>query len=659
MHATPLVATTAAKTKPVISLTPSAYHQRPFFRADYNSRIPRTAKSSILLTALLTFGIITSVIARRAPGPVEQTSDAAGAALYRDHCAACHDGADWRAPGTEALRLRSPQAVVDALSSGSMRYQGLALSGAERRAVAEFLTGRPLRGSVDAAVAGRCGRAARPFGDPSASPSWNGWSPTLDNTHFQADADSGLPSSAIPGLTLKWAFGLPDASSAWAQPTIAGGRLFVGSQNGTVFSLDARSGCTVWTFTAHSGVRGSVSIGRRSAAAGRKGTAFAAFFADQAGYVYALDAASGALLWNRRVEDHPLVRLTGSPAFAAGRLYVPTSSYEEGGKPPGYGCCTFRGSLIALDAGTGDVIWQAFTIAQPPRLIRSYADGTELRGPSGGAIWSAPTVDLKRGAVYVGVGNTYSGAPQKTTDAIVAFDLRTGAMRWAAQMPPGEYDVFGCAPGDVNCGDRPGPDFDFGASPMLSTGADGRQLIVAGQKSGVVYALDPDRRGRLVWRYRAGGGSGLGGIQWGIATDGRNVYAPVADIYADRPGGLHAIELSSGKRAWYAPPPDTLACGRPSRACSGAQFSAVTALRGAVFSPSNDGAVRAYSTDNGSVIWSFDTNRTFTTVNGVPARGGSMNGPGPVVAGGMLYVSSGYGTFGLRPGNVLLAFAAE
>jgi len=539
-----------------------------------------------------------------------------------------------------------------------MRYQGLPLSGAERRAVAESITGRPLRAPVAAAGAGRCARPS-PFTDPLAAPAWNGWSPTVDNTHFQPKAHAGLPAAAIPKLQLKWAFGFPDASSAWAQPTVAGGRLFVGSQNGTVFSLDAATGCIVWTFTAHSGVRGSVTIARATGAAERRPGAYAAFFADQAGYVYAVNPSSGALLWSRRVEEHPLVRLTGSPAYSAGRLYVPTSSYEEGGKPPGYGCCTFRGSLIALDATTGETVWQAFTIPQPPRLIRSYADGTELRGPSGGAIWSAPTIDTRRGAIYVGVGNTYSGAPQKTTDAILAFDLKTGALRWAAQMPPGEHDVFGCAPGDVNCPDHPGPDFDFGASPMLATTADGRQLVVAGQKSGVVYALDPDRRGRLVWRYRAGGGSGLGGIQWGIATDGRHVYAPVADIYADRPGGLHAINLSTGEKAWIAPAADPLACGKPSRACSGAQFSAVTAIPGAVLSPSNDGAVCAYSSETGAVIWTFDSNRAFSTVNGVAARGGSMNGPAPVVAGGMLYVSSGYGTFGLRPGNVLLAFAAE
>ena len=588
--------------------------------------------------------LISTLQARQNPTP----SAPDGAALYAEHCAACHDGDDIRAPGREALRLRSEQAIVDALTSGPMRYQGMPLNGLERRAIARFLRARSTSSRsgdilTDAGRGASC-KPAAPFADPAASPSWNGWSADLANTHFQTTEHAGLTADSIPDLQLKWAFGFPDAAVSWSQATVAGGRVFIGSQNGLVYSLSAARGCVAWTFAAHAGVRAAVVVDKRFA-----------YFADQSGFVYAVEAADGRLVWSRRVDEHPLVRLTGAPVLHDGRLYVPTSSYEEGGKPPGYGCCTFRGSLATLDAKTGDILWQTFTIPQKPILLREYADGTQLWGPAGGAIWSAPTIDVKRGAVYVGVGNTYSGAPQKTTDAILAFDLKSGAVRWAQQMTPGEHDVFGCVPGDVNCGDRPGPDFDFGASPMLVKAPNGRDLIVAGQKSGVVYALDPDRKGRLVWRYRAGGGSGLGGIQWGIAADASRVFAPVADIYADAPGGLHAIDLATGTRAWYAPPA-TPVCGRPGRACSGAQFSAVTVIPGIVFSPSNDGALRAYSTRDGSIVWTFDTNHEFPTVNGVKAHGGSMNGPAPTVAGAMLYVASGYGTFGLRPGNVLLAF---
>jgi polyvinyl alcohol dehydrogenase (cytochrome) len=552
------------------------------------------------------------------------------------------------------LHGRSPQAVLDALTAGSMKYQGLALSGEERRAIAEYLTGRKLRAPLSTNTIGNCARRPAP-GDPGANPLWNGWGPAIDNTHFQPAEQARLTAEQVPRLHLKWAFGFPDATSAWSQPTIVGGRLYVGSQNGTVYALDAASGCVVWTFAAQGGVRSSISIGRRGA--GRQ-PVYAAYFSDQKGFVYAVDAATGTQLWRRKVDEHPLVRLTGSPTLYQDRLYVPTSSYEEGGKPPGYSCCTFRGSIVALDTRDGGVIWKSYTIAEEPRLLRAYADGTELRGPSGGAIWSAPTIDVKRGALYVGVGNTYSGRAQPTTDAVLAFDLKTGAMRWARQMAPSTPDVFGCTPGDVNCGERAGPDFDFGASPLLARLPGGHELVIAGQKSGVVYALDPDKKGEQVWHYRAGGGSGLGGIEWGIAADSERVYVPVAEIYSPTPGGLHSVELATGARAWYAPP-EVPACGKPSRACSSAQFSAVTAIPGVVFSPSNDGEVRGYSTKDGHVVWRFDTNREFPTINGLRAKGGSMNGPAPVVAGGMLYVSSGYGVFGLRPGNVLLAFGID
>ena len=601
----------------------------------------------IAAAAAVVLSILCGAVVRTAQPPTPGGSD--GRAVYERDCAPCHNGSEPRAPSPDALRGRSPQAILDALTSGSMRYQGLTLAGAERRAVAEFLAGRTLRGSVAGASIGRCATPPA-FGDPLRGASWNGWSPTIENTHAQSAEQAGVTAAQVPSLRLKWAFGFPDATSAWSQPTIAGGRLFVGSQNGTVYALDAKSGCIIWTFTAHTGVRTSVAIG--PAAAARR---FNAYFADQGGFVYAVDAADGRSVWSVKADAHPLVRLTGSPTLHDGRLYVPLSSYEEGGKPPGYACCTFRGGILALDAKTGETIWRAYTIPDSPTLQREYADGTELRGPAGGAVWSAPTVDVKRGAIYAGVGNAYSGPTPSTTDAIVAFDLKTGAMRWARQMYPGDRDVFGCAPGEVNCGPRAGPDFDFGASPALVRISGTRDLIVAGQKSGVVFALDPDRQGAQVWRYRAGGGSGLGGIQWGIAVDRDRVYAPVADIYSDAPGGLHAIGLRDGRRAWTtaAPPP---VCGKPQRGCSGAQFSAVTAIPGVVFSPSNDGAVRAYDASSGAIVWTYDTNREFPTLNGVRAKGGSMNGPAPVVAGGMVYVSSGYGTFGLRPGNVLLAF---
>lgn len=584
-----------------------------------------------------------------------QRSD--GEALYEGACSQCHDtpAAGSRAPAKEALRDRSPEAIVDALTGGAMRYQGISLSGGERRAIAEYLTGKAFGGDITGAATARC-TSAPPFAYPSKGPEWNGWGPTVENTHFQSAAQAGLTAEQVPRLTLKWAFGFPDTTSAWAQPTVVGGRLFVGSQNGTVYSLDPKTGCVIWTFTAHGAVRASISIGPRGTQAGHSGDAgrVAAFFSDQKGYAYALDAVTGAPIWARKVDDHPLVRLTGSPALYNGVLYVPTSSYEEAGKSPTYVCCTFRGSVVALNAATGDVVWRAYTIAEPARKIGTRRDGVESWGPAGGAIWSAPTIDAKRGVLYVGVGNTYAGlVTQPAANSVAAFELTTGTMLWARQVAA--PDIFGCRVGEPNCGDKAGPDFDFGSAPALTKLPTGRDAIVIGNKSGIGYAMDPDKQGQIIWEYRAGKGGALGGIEWGSAVDADQAYFPVADGGSPTPGGLHAVTLATGERVWFAAPPPA-ACGAPARGCNGAQSAAITAIPGAVFSPSNDGAIRAFASKDGRILWQFDSNREFDTLNHVKARGGSMNGPAPVVVGGMLYVNSGYGAFGARTGNVLLAF---
>ncbi len=192
---------------------------------------------------------------------------------------------------------------------------------------------------------------------------------------------------------------------------------------------------------------------------------------------------------------------------------------------------------------------------------------------------------------------------------------------------------------------------------MLVTLPTGRDLIIVGQKSGMAYALDPDKEGATLWQYRAGEGSIWGGIQWGAAVDTERAYFPVSDIRNPKPGGLHAVDLTTGERSWYVPPLP-LACGG-GPGCSAALISAPTLIPGVLFSGSNDGALRAHSTKDGSILWQFDTNREFRTLNDVRAGGGAMQGPGPTIAGGMLYLNSGYGDHLGRPGNVLLAFGVQ
>jgi len=589
---------------------------------------------------------VTASLAIAASIALIQAQGPSGEQVFKDRCASCHTGAaDSRAPAPEALRGRTPQAIVEALVNGAMRAQGSRMTGAERRAVAEFLTGRSVEGDVSGAATGRC--ATAPAAERTGSSNWRGWSPNTDNTRFQSAEGAAITAAEIPKLTLRWAFGFPDASSAWAQPSVADGRVYVGSQNGTVYALDARSGCIRWTFAAAGGVRTAVTL-----------SSGIAYFGDTAANVYAVDAQTGVARWRKSVEQHPLARITGSVTVHDGRLYVPTSSYEESqGADPQYPCCTFRGSVTALDAGTGAVVWKTYMIPEEPKRRGSSSAGVPLWGPSGAAIWSAPTIDARRGLLYVATGNLYSGPAHTAGNAVIALDLKTGSVRWSKQFTPGDVYVTNCRAGNPNCPEANGPDFDFGSPPMLARTSAGRDLIVIGQKSGVGFALDPEKMGEVVWEYRAGRGGVLGGIEWGSAVDAERAYFAVSDILLPQPGGLHAVTLATGQRAWFTPPRPP-ACGT-GRGCNAAQSAAVTVIPGAVFSGSNDGALRVYSTADGAILWEFDSNREFTTVNGVAGRGASMIGPGPVVAGGMVFVSSGYGAFGGRPGNVLLAFAPQ
>jgi polyvinyl alcohol dehydrogenase (cytochrome) len=353
--------------------------------------------------------------------------------------------------------------------------------------------------------------------------------------------------------------------------------------------------------------------------------------------------------------------ITGSPALYEGRLFVPTQGVGEEsiGATNNYPCCTFRGSVTALDTNTGEVVWKTYTVAESKPRGKNSA-GVEMFGPSGGAIWSAPTIDVRRGLLYVGTGNGYSDPPQPGTDAIIAMDLKTGAVRWMKQVAGADNWAMGCLPKNPNnpaCPGELGPDYDFSASPVL-VHHQGRDLLIAPQKSGMVYAFDPEKQGEIVWQHRFGKGSGLGG-QWGLAVEGERFFIGSADLLTPTPGGMHAIGVADGKPIWDTPPPPKLCLKNPGQACSSGQGSAPTAIPGAVFNDGLDGGVRAYSAKDGSILWQFDTNRDFDTVNGVTAHGGAMDHGGPVVVDGMVYINSGYGGFTAHPGNVLLAFGLE
>ncbi|MCY3969515.1 MAG: PQQ-binding-like beta-propeller repeat protein [Acidobacteria bacterium] len=612
-----------------------------------------------------------------------------GGSLFEEHCAPCHGSPEpgSRAPDREALRQFTPERVLESLTTGAMSVEVPGLTDEERREVAQWAAGRALgtAGGDASSMPNRC--PSKPFGDPFAGAGWNGWGPDGGNSRFQPAAAAGLTADQVPRLTLKWAFGYPGGVRAAAgSPTVVGGRLYAGSDTGYVYSLDAASGCVYWSFESRWVVRSSVTIGPVTGA----GTArYAAYFGDARANVYAVNAETGELLWKQRADTHPIARITAAPKLHAGRLYVPVSSLEElAGRHLWYECCTFRGSVVAYDANTGEQIWKSYAIAEEPRPTTKNAQGTQQWAPAGGAVWGAPVIDAARGALYIGSGNGYTAPAANDTDAVIAFDLETGKRLWLNQLTamdaylsrcPGRIDVQGRARdpkradpqriAQLNCPDpeklAENVDVDV-VAVMLHALPDGRTILVVGQQNGRVYALDPDREGAVLWELYAGADTEKrANITFGGATDGRLAYFPLLYQPSEHrgistpsrtKGAMAAIRAETGERVWYTPTPPAN-CPDPSpQRCGSGLDGAATVIPGVVFAGAMDGMLRAYSTTDGRIIWEVDTAQEFETVNDVPARGGMLNGPGPTVVDGMLFTGSGYAS---GTGNVLLAFGLE
>jgi polyvinyl alcohol dehydrogenase (cytochrome) len=575
-----------------------------------------------------------------------------GEAVYKEYCAGCHDQTNLHVPHRDVLKQMTSARILRTLDFGLMMRIAYPMSRREREAVARFL-GRqgPEPGLPASAFCSDRGSLRGKTGE-----NWNGWSPTAENTRFQAAEQARLTLNQVPQLKLKWAFGFSGDVTAFAAPTIFDGVLYVGSAAGVVHAMDAKTGCLHWVFQANGPVRSAV-------LAAKNGARWSLLFGDQIGWFYSLDSQTGRLLWKRKIDSHDATRLTGSPVEQHGIVFVPAASWEEsrsGG--PGYVCCTFRGSVTALRVKDGSVVWKSYMVDPPKRTA-----GSKMYGPSGASIWSAPTVDSKRGLLYVGTGNNYSPPATKTSDAIVALQIATGRIQWTQQTTSGDAADPECDEEKTECP----PDYDYGASPAL-VHVSGRDLVIAGQKSGIVYALDPDQSGKILWQTRVGKGSALGGVEWGMATDERRVYAAVDDSLRKagggggpvggaefdpvQGGGMTALRLEDGAKEWLAP---SQPCAPPRPGCSPAQPGAVTAIPGVVFSGSMDGHIRAFASEDGKLLWDFDTVREYDTVDGIKAKGGSLDGAGPVIANGVLYVNSGYPRFGGMSGNVLLAFGLD
>ena len=592
----------------------------------------------------------------------EEAQSPDGAQLYDVNCAHCHDRSLPRMPSITDLKEKDPRDVFSAISAGVMAPYTRTLSHAERRAVTEYATGQALGEFASGAAAipqsAYCANKPAKALDNTES-GWNSWGNNLANTRFQSPARAGMSAEDVSKLKLKWAFGVPAVSTMSGHPIVADGRLFFGTFSGLVIALDADSGCALWAFEAHAGVRTALTLGKLE-----DGT-ISLFFGDLSGKVYAIDPDTGAERWHIIADDHPHVRITGTPVYHANRLYVPISSLEEvAGAMPDYPCCSFRGGVLVVDAANGEAIWKRRTIAEAPSKRKINAVGTQLWGPSGAAVWTAPTLEPETNTIYVVTGDSYSDPPAPESDAIMALTMDTGEIKWITQTLAGDAWNIACMDpspeAHVACPESNGPDLDFGSSPILTELEDGRHVLLAGQKSGQLYALEP-ATGEIWWQIQVADSGIIGGIEWGFAADRQKAYVAHAEAWEQGPGeagGISAINIADGSIAWEVDPPQGTCEGH--ERCNTGQLAAVSGAPGVVFSGSLDGHLRAYAIDDGRVVWDFDTWQTYETVNGIAGQGGSLNGPGPAIANGHVYVVSGYAQWNKwAPGNVLIAFSVD
>lgn len=585
-----------------------------------------------------------------------------GEALFTENCASCHNGSVPKAPHVISFNFSPPESLLTSMTTGVMKQQSAHLSFEEKNRIANYLSGTDA-GQKENFEIKRCTRTI-PTGSGSGH-GINSWGFDNKNTRKASSELSGLNVGNVSNLKLKWVFAYPGATRARSQPVVHDGVVYVGSQHGEVYAIDLETGCTHWSYRAGAEVRSAISI---VASSSGRNPALTLYFGDFNGRVYALNGLTGEEIWISHLNDHKDAIITGSPKFYNQVLYVPMSSNEwASAADPGYECCSFRGGVAAFHARDGSLKWKSYSIPEVPRDTgRRNPLGIPILAPSGVPVWNSPTIDVKRQLLYVGTGESYTSPAAPTSDAVLAFNLADGKMVWHKQLLAGDAWNMSCFIGsNYNCPEEDGPDMDIGASVILIEDEKQGDILVVGQKNGVVHGLNPDNKGDIVWQTRIGVGGYAGGVHWGMAADGSTIFAPNADTDfigrfrdEDRRPGLYAINAFSGEKIWYEKAFDRCrAEDKP--ACDPGLSAAVTATDGLVFAGGFDGILRAYDAMDGKILWRYNTNRSFDSLSGHAARGGSIESDGPILYQGHVLVNSGY-LYGSRmPGNVLLNFSID
>lgn len=589
------------------------------------------------------------------------------AVIYAQRCAECHARAFF-SPTVEQMSNLTPEEAHKELTWGVMMEFANGLDDFERWELAKFVTSFKTDEERDPR-----GHGAKMCEDNTplvadAEHDWPGWS--KDNRFHANATNSKFTAASVKNLKLKWAVAFPQVHSFVSgghKVAVVGDRVYVGSLNHWVYSFDADTGCAHWAFEAEFRIRSNVTV--------RDGVAV---FGDTGANAYAVDAETGQLLWRQKVDWTPTSRVSGNITVHDGVVYVPISNYQEvlnmGGRTLEFPCCTTRGSISAFDLHTGERKWKTYTIDQRSEFIGLTPNGVNRYGPSGVTVFSAITVDDKRGLLYVPTANQQTEPVIPESDAVIALDMKTGAKVWVRGLAPEQFggqDVYHlgceawvdaerktCSPlNPKGQGDR-----DIVSPVILVERADGKEVLMAGSKDGMLYALDPDAEGEVLWQTRLGRGGEVGGIQWGFSSDGKNAYVPVQDMDADMlaDGSFTAVDLVTGKQVWRIEKMTPECEGKPAPPCSNAFGLPSTVANDIVFTGSADGLLRAYRNATGELVWSFDTARDYETVNGIKGYGGGLGYGGAVIADNRLFVTSGndYAQFAM-PGNVLLMFELD
>jgi polyvinyl alcohol dehydrogenase (cytochrome) len=492
-------------------------------------------------------------------------------------------------------------------------------------------------------------------GDEKGGGLWLSAGQNTNNTRFQSDEVRISPSN-VARLGTKWIF--TTGGDVSATPAVDAQRVYVPDWKGNLYAVDRKTGAQIWStkIADATGVPGDLARATPAVTGNRLVIGTQGMFGG-GGNLLSYDARTGVLLWKTKLETNPFAIVTQSATVSDGVVYIGVASNEEGvAVQPGYPCCTFRGSLLAVDLTTGAILWKTYMVPA---------------GYPGGAIWgSSPAVDTKRKQVYVATGNNYTVPPStlqcvaaagtnvaaiqscipadNLVDAIVALDLATGRVKWSTAALPYDAWTVSCIPflGDgSNCPQPAGPDYDFGQAPALfSVKGTGKQkeLVGAGQKSGQYWAVDPDT-GAVQWVTQAGPGGTGGGLQWGSAVDDKRIYTANSNSnYKPTTvrgntvsnGVWSALDKATGALIWQ----QTTASGRTG-SLLGTTAGPVTTANGVVFGCSLDilGYMYALDAATGAILWEF-------------ASGGSCLS-GAAISNGEVYWGSGYANLGAGTSN--------